>query len=274
MIQKSMLLLSFPMVILTGLVTWKAQERIKAPGIIVDTPRLHCTLPPTFSTGYQREPNGVTPIGQGFDFQGVSWIQADLCFPGTLQLTAAGQVANGEDPILQVALNSEELASEAFDVRRSLKIPVPHPGRLTLGYFNDFYRSDARVATLENLSFSGPSCNNLDVEVPVTTGGLWVPETRTASLVSNIPMTIVPCSAGTLLLRLVGRAGKNVFPLLEFQQQGKLLLSIRTGLNRKAVQLGITAAPLTIRLVNPYFKQLNDRNLKLLSVRFIPNVVK
>lgn len=274
MIQKSLLAFSFPLAILTGVVTWKAQGRIEAPNITVDSPHLDCTLPPTFSTGYQRESNGVTPIGQGFDFQGVSWLQADLCSSGILQLTGLGQVANGEDPILQVALNAETIASEAFDKRRSLKIRIPHPGRLTLGYFNDFYRSDARVATLENMTFFGSSCGNLDVSVPRATGGQWMPDTKTASLVSSVPMTVIPCSAGLLSLRVVGTAGMNIFPLLEFRQQGKLLLSVQTKTNRKALQLKITARPLNITLTNPYFKQLADRNLQLFSVKYYPDPVK
>jgi hypothetical protein len=270
-IQKSLLIFSLPLVFLTILVTWKAQERLSAPELNLDSPALKCTLPPAFSIGYRRESNGVTPAGQGFNFQGLSWIQADFCAPGTLQLTAAGQVANGEKPILQVALNSETLASEAFDKRRSLKIRVPRPGHLTLGYFNDFSKSDARVATLENLSFSGKDCENLEVDVPKATGGQWTSSTRTASLVSSVPMTVTPCSPGTVSLRVVGREGMKIFPLLEFRQQGKLLLSFPTGINRKAIQLTITAAPLTITLTNPYFKQLADRNLFLLSVRYYPD---
>jgi hypothetical protein len=272
--QRSMIAFNLALAVLTGVVVWRAQERVQAPSIALDVPRLNCTFPPTFSAGYQREFNGVAPAGQGFNFQGLSWIQADLCSPGILQLTAAGQVANGENPILQIALNSETLASEAFDKRRSLKIRVPHPGRLTLGYFNDFYRSDARVATLENLSFSGLDCKNLNVDVPRATGGQWAPSTRTASLVSSVPMTVIPCSAGTLSLRTVGSNGAKVFPLLEFRQQGKLLLNIQTGVKRKAIQLKITTAPLTITLINPYFKQVADRNLLLFSVKYYPDSIK
>jgi hypothetical protein len=272
MSQGSLWAFSLACALLTGLVAWEAENKVQSPGITIDAPHLNCTLPPAFTTGYQREPDGIVPAGQGFDFQGVSWLQADLCSTGILKVTAVGQKANGENPVLQIALNSETLASETFGLRRSVNIHVPHSGRLTLGYFNDYYKSDARIATLENLSFSGLSCKSLAVDVPAATGGQWVPQAKTASLVSAVAMTVTPCSAGTLSLRVVGRAGMNIFPMLEFRQQEKPLLSIQTGLNREAIQLDITASPLKINLTNPYFKQLADRNLQLLSVQFVPDI--
>lgn len=271
MTRNSVLAFGIPLALLTGLLSWKAQQQPVAPDIDVARPQLHCTVPPTFHIGYQREPNGVAQIGRGFDFQGVAWIEADLCSPGVLQLTAAGQAANGEDPILQVALNSETLASAGFHAPRSLNIRVPRPGRLTLGYFNDFYKADARVATIEHLGFVGPRCTDIQVDVPRATGGQWTPSTGTASLVSSVPMTVTPCSAGTLSLRVLGRTGANVYPILEIRQRGNLLSSVHTGANLKSLQVLVSAQPVTITLTNPYFKQLADRNLQLLSLQYNPD---
>ena len=257
-----------------GLVTSQARPPAHTIQLLLEEKQLNCKEPPTFRTGYQREEGGIRPIGAGFSFQGVSWLEADLCTPGTLVMTAEGESADGQDPILQIALNSEVLSTQTFGPRRSVNVQVPNRGKLTLGYFNDYYRSDARIATLEAIQYSDLSCGNLKINVPKETGGQWIPEAKTASLVFSVPMTITPCSDGQLSLKVVGRAGAGEFPLIEFRQNKKILAKITTGINRQAVLLNVLAMPITITLVNPYFKQIADRNLNLLRVQFIPEAAR
>lgn len=248
-----------------------AQRPQQTASLQLALPNLSCTQPPKFRVGYQRESNGLQPRDGGFSFQGLSWLETDLCTPGTLILTAAGEVAGGEAPILDVALNSKMLTRESFDRQRTVRLRVPEAGRLTLGYFNDYYRSDARVATLENFSMKGDTCRTLQaVDVPPETGGDWSPSTATATLVAAVPMTVIPCGSGELTLRVVGRAGGKVFPVLKFQQGGRTLLQIPTRETRKAVLLKVTPEPLTVTLINPYFKQLADRNLHIRRLEFRP----
>ena len=271
MTQKPILAFTALTAIFSGVVAWTAHFSVSVPNMTTEHPVQSCNQPPIFKTGYQRESNGVSAIGKGFDFQGVAWLETHICSSGTLQVVAEGKAANGQDPLLQIGLNSETIASEAVGRRKYISVYLPNPGQLTLGYFNDFYRSDARVATLDHISFYGTGCNSLKVVVPPATGGQWEPESRTASLVSNVPMTIEPCSIGSLSLHVMGQAGKYILPLIEFRQAGKHLSTVQTTTERQLIQLSVIALPVTISLINPYFKELADRNLKLISVRFIPD---
>lgn len=248
-----------------------AQRPQQTAPLQLAVPEGSCTQPPRYRVGYRLEPNGLRPLAGGFSFQGLSWVETDLCTPGTLTLTADGDVAGGEAPILDIALNSRVLAREAFDQQRTVKLRVPEAGHLTLGYFNDYYRSDARVATLENFRMTGATCRTLrSVNVPPETGGGWSPGTATATLVTAVPMTVIPCGPGELTLRLLGRAGGDIFPVLRFQQAGHTLLQSQTRETRQIVHLKVTAEPLTITLINPYFKQLADRNLHVTRLDFRP----
>lgn len=260
-----------PVLMATTVLTALAQQREQVRPLAFSR-SLTCAQPPQFRVGYQREGNGILPLEGGFSFQGVSWLEADLCTPGTLTLSADGEVAAGEAPRLQIALNSRVLANESFGSRRTVQLRVPEAGRLTLAYFNDYYRSDARVATLENFRMTGRGCRTVEaVNVPPETGGAWAASTQTATLVFGVPMTLVPCAPGELAVRVLGRAGNDVFPRLSFEQGGRTLLELETRETRQAVRLKVTSGPVTITLTNPYFKQLADRNLNVRRLDFRPD---
>ncbi|MEF2278935.1 hypothetical protein V3W47_11560 [Deinococcus sp. YIM 134068] len=243
-----------------------------APALAVAPPEQRCTQPPVYRVGYKREDNGILPLGAGFSFQGVAWLEVNLCSPGTLVLTADGEVAGGEPPVLHVALNSRTLLSESFRERRTLRLRIPEAGLLTLSYFNDYYRSEARVATLENFRVQGAGCQGLRaVNVPPETGGAWWPDLNLASLVSNVPMSLTPCGPGELTLRVLGRAGGGAFPKLTFTQEGRTLLEVETGKRRRAVRVAVTGVPVHITLTNPFFRQLADRNLNVRRLEFRPD---
>ncbi|MFB9995352.1 hypothetical protein ACFFLM_25760 [Deinococcus oregonensis] len=260
-----------PLLLLTGVVTWQSQQPFSNTVLKAVEPESGCTQPPSFRTGYQREGNGVSAIGTGFNFQGLAWIEASTCSPGTLSITAEGEIAANEAPELQVGLGSDLLLQQSFKEPQTVKLRVPRSGRLILGYFNDYYRSDARVATLESLEFLGLGCNTFKVQVPKATGGEWNVAARTASLVSSVPMTIFPCNAGVLSLQVMGQAGKNIFPQIAFRQDNKILNTIQTSGRRQDVTLRVDDHPVNIMLINPYFKQLADRNLNVRSVVFTPD---
>lgn len=85
-------------------------------------------------------------------------------------MMAAGEVANYQAPIMQIALNSKVLAAQTIDQSQNINVHVSKKGRLTPGYFNDHYLADVRVATLRNPVFSGSPCKILNVLVPKETG--------------------------------------------------------------------------------------------------------
>ena len=274
MTWKQMMAATFPLLLTTSLLVWRDHLPVKANTMTLSNTNLTCSTPPHFQSGYKQDEASLLSVGQGFKFQGVSWLEIDLCSSGILQLTAAGEIANGQAPILQIALNSEVLSVQKFTQRRTVNLHIPVKGRLTLGYFNDYYLADVRVATLENLSLSGSSCKTINVLVPKETGGQWIPENQTATLVSNTPITVIPCAAGTLSLQVVGRAGLGEFPVLNFKQNKIDRLEVRTSKNFQRIQLEINGSPLTVTLMNPYGKTLADRNLNLYSVSFTPDDVK
>lgn len=249
-----------------------AQRPPEVPGLNIHRAPRKCTVPPNYRVGYEREANGVSVAANGgFTFQGVAWLQADICTPGTLTIVADGRVGGGEAPELNVAVDSNTLSAEQFSERRTIQIRVPQAGQLSLAYLNDFYRSDARVGTLENIRFSGRHCRTFTATVPPKTGGGWYPIGNVATLVSDVPMTLTPCSAGTFRIRVVGRAGNQVFPTLVFSQNGVLLRRVQTQTNRQDIALTVGVEPVTVTLINPFFRELDDRNLYIRRLSFSPD---
>jgi hypothetical protein len=264
-------LFAAPVLLLTAVLTWQSQQPRSEAVLEVVEPKLDCQQPPRFRVGYQREANGVSINRLGVNFNGFAWIQAAVCGPGTLSIRAEGEVAANEAPVLQVSLETALLLQESFEELRTVRVRVPSSGRLVLGYFNDYYRSEARVATLESLEVLGTDCKDFEVEVPEATGGEWNKAARTASLVSSVPMTIRPCSAGVFSVRVVGRAGLNVFPNLTFRQNNIIIKSIQLSAQRQNIVVQVTDAPISVMLANPYFKQIADRNLNIRALVFTPD---
>lgn len=270
--RTSRLALALPPLAASALLLALAVRPAQTRALELSQPPLVCTQPPTYRVGYQREENGLQLRGEGFSFQGLSWLEADICAPGTLVLSAEGEVAGGAAPVLDIALNSRPLAREAFDPPRRVELRVPQAGRLTLSYFNDYYRADVRVAEVQHIDLKNTDCGGISrVDVPKATGGIWVPERRYAYLVFDVPMTVTPCAPGTLRMKVSGRPGGGVFPLLEFRQQGHVLLKVRTGETPRWVRLEVGAAPVSITLPNPYGRLVGDRNLNVRQLQFIPD---
>ncbi|QLG11521.1 hypothetical protein HLB42_12580 [Deinococcus sp. D7000] len=234
-------------------------------------PPLACTQPPVFTPGYQAGENYVIPQGEGFKFRAESWLEADLCSAGTLKITADGELAGDEEPQLTVVLDGTVFAAPAFNGERTVELPVPRSGHLLLGYFNDYYLADVRVATLRDVAFTAPTCEGFrSVVVPKETGGVWNDVAHVATLVRAVPMTLTPCAAGTLSMRVIGREGQSAFPELQFQQAGKTLKTFSTSAEFQKMSLAVGAAPLAITLTNPYGETLADRNLNVRRLEFIP----
>ena len=247
-------------------------QRLSAPPLAVTLPSVQrCTEPPKFEVGYQGGENFLVMRNETYRFQSTSWLQADLCSAGTLIITAHGEVAGGEAPILVAALNGQVLGSQPFEQERSWKLRVPASGRLILGYFNDYYLADVRVATLSRFQVSGPICRAVPrIDVPLATGGKWSPAANVATLVSGPALTAVPCGPGQLTFTLVGREGHSAFPQLSIVQGGKLLAQPISRAQPQTVSLKVAAAPIEVTLINPYGKTLADRNLIVTRLGFSP----
>ncbi|WP_104992107.1 hypothetical protein [Deinococcus sp. NW-56] len=261
------------MILVAALLGWQAQRLALggAPLKADATPRT-CTTPPRFRVGYPAEAAPPSLPDQAFNFMGNSWLVADICAPGSLRITAEGQAAGGDAPHLEVALNSQVIWQGEFTGRREVNIPVPGPGHLTLGYFNDYYRSEYRNAVLERVNFEGrDGCEAVEVTVPENAGGAWDPNGRTVSWLFAPQVTLRPCAAGTLTLQAYGQSGGGTFSTLAFAQNGRELRRVRLSEVHKELRLNVASSPVQIRILNPYFQELGDRNLYLKAVVFSPN---
>ncbi|GGK25229.1 hypothetical protein GCM10008955_18620 [Deinococcus malanensis] len=260
-----------PLVALTALLTWQAQRLpLQGQPLQSDTSSLECTTRARFDLGFPTTTPPQPLPDQAYSFMGNAWLTTDVCTPGTLRLTAEGQEAGGEAPRLEVALNSRVIWEGEFTQRREVSIPVPSAGHLTLGYFNDYYRSEYRSALLQELKFEAPVCRTFQVSVPEDAGGVWDPGSRSVGWLFAPPITLKPCGAGTLSLRASGQAGGEAFATLAFTQGGHELLRARLGGQPRNLTLDVGATPVQVRIVNPYFKELGDRNLYLRTLKFVP----
>ncbi|TSA81469.1 hypothetical protein FNU79_15175 [Deinococcus detaillensis] len=231
---------------------------------------LHCTKPPKFEVGYQSGKDNLIIQNETYRFLSTSWLQADLCSAGTLEITAHGEVAGSEEPILLAALNGQVLNTQPFNQERTWKLNVSEPGRLILGYFNDYTLTDVRIATLSSFWFSGPTCHVLpQIDVPAA-GGKWYPAANVATLVNGLALTAVPCGPGQLTFTLVGREGNRAFPQLIIVQAGEVLGKPISRAQLQTVSLTVSALPITITITNPYYQTLADRNLIVTRLKFSP----
>lgn len=197
------------------------------------------------------------------------WLWAQPCEAGKLRVVADGQVAGGDAPELEVALNSRLLWRGRFSGRREVEIAIPSGGRLTVGYFNDYYSAESRGVLFDRLKLSG-ACRAVSVQMPEAAGSWWTPESRNGGWLSGQPVTLTPCGTGTLHLRVWGRQAGGEYGTLRFQQGARLLQEIKLTSEPREVRLDLTDEPLNIRLVNPYYKELGDRNLFLRRIEFTP----
>lgn len=252
-----------------GLVTLFAQTRPAPPAPFTSPPfSTECTTAP--KTEYQRDVNGVTFEGQQVFFRGFSLISMNVCQPGELVIDAEPQLAGKEAPRLVMGLNNETLGERTIRQRETFRVPLKEAGKVTLGYFNDYYLSEARVITYEKFKFSGNSCSSLEVTASPETGGSYNPATNSANATWRVPIIVKPCSSGILNFLVIGRPADNIYPILKLSQAGQADRIIQTSNLRQAVQVRVSNAPLTLTLTNPYFKELADRNLILHSVQFVP----
>ncbi|GAA4018248.1 hypothetical protein GCM10022631_33980 [Deinococcus rubellus] len=264
------LLVGLPLV--TAGVMGALAQRLSPQSLPIALPStLHCTEPPKFEVGYQGGENYLVVQNDTYRFQSTSWLQADLCLAGTLEMTAHGELAGDESPRLVAALDGQVLDTQPFTQERTWKLNVPASGRLILGYFNDYYLADVRVATLSRFRVSGPACQAVpQIDVPLATGGKWYPAANVATLVRGPALTAVPCGPGQLTFTLVGREGNHAFPQLSIVQAGKVLAQPVSQAQPQMVSLKVGASPITMTLTNPYGKTLADRNLIVTRLVFSP----
>lgn len=232
------------------------------------------TLPPTdcgplkLTPSYERDPGNAALTPRGVLFKSFAIVSAPICEPGELVLRLESQLGGPEAPRLTVGLDEASLGEWAITQPRELRIRIPKAGRLTLGYFNDYYRSEVRMVTYEQFKLDAP-CQTLGVEAPPETGGGYDAVNNRAWATAAVPITLKPCAAGSLSFRLLGTSAAGTAPRVEVTQNGESLRQLTAG-SRQLVQVPVGAGEVSLKLLNPYFKELADRNLLVRSVTFRP----
>ncbi|THF87135.1 hypothetical protein E7T09_08200 [Deinococcus sp. KSM4-11] len=252
--------------VLTGRSIQPSELKVGSPAVAA------CAQPPVFKPGYQRGKDYVVRQGKGYHFGGEAWVEATVCSAGTLAVTAYGELGGVEEPQLTVALNGDILASITFDHERTVQIQLPEAGEVIVAYLNDFYATDSRVIFLRDIKLSGTGCQDLQKIQFVKGKGIDLdPAAHTASLASGVPLTFTPCRAGELQVLALGRKGRSALPILKISEGGAVLYQRPVGTTWRPLRLNVQQRPLTLQLVNPYWKTLADRNLIVSKLNFTPN---
>lgn len=249
-----------PILAFVWLTVLLTQDKKSVTPLDLKVPLLKCSSPPIYKIGYSRESNGVTSVKNGFDFQGLAWIETQVCSAGILTVVGSGQTAKGIAPILRIDLNTQTLADESFTSEHTLHLWIPGPGRLKLGYYNDYYSAVVREARFSNIAVSG--CKSPPaVELSEGTQGQTI-------LNSQVPFTILPCAAGKLSFDVVGFPAVGEFPKIMISQRKKILLRSESTSKTQSLQVDVEADPIAVTMTNFYGKVIDDRNLYIKRIQF------
>ena len=71
-------------------------------------------------------------------------------------------------------------------------------------------------------------------------------------------------------MRLLGRKGNGALPILKITQGSRELYRQPVATTWQPLSLNVQRRPLTLTLINPYWKTLADRNLNVRRLEFVP----
>lgn len=242
-------------------------------GFVLATPNglhNHCSDQLAFTPHPISGPAAITVKNGQISFLSNGFVSTTLCQSGNLTITAKGQLGGDELPKLIIQSGDQILSSPTFSDRKTVNVHLSQPGRLTLGYFNDYYRAELRLLTLSGFKLESTSCQTITFDVPAMTGGGYQAYSNTATLIYQFPMTLVPCAAGKLTFTATGQSAGGHYPAFELSQNQQVIQTFTSSSARQKVQVELDASPLSIKVTNPYAKQVADRNLLVYSVKFVP----
>lgn len=258
-------------VLAVGLITMMALRPGPVPVPLTMLPVEDCEpeTPTSLKKEYELDAGGVLLQGKQVIFRGISLVSMMVCDPGELVLDVEPKLAGREWPRLTLGLGDLDLGEWHVGKRQTIRVEVPASGKVTLGYFNDYYRSEARIAFYENFRFSGTTCDTMEITAEPATGGAYDKAGNFATATSSVPIIIKPCDRGVLSFLVLGRSAHNAYPSIKLEQSGKSLSVLKTTGLRRAVQVEVEAQPLRLSVINPYFRELEDRSLTIHSVEFL-----
>lgn len=206
--------------------------------------------PPTFAPLW--DDGGVLEREQGWALMGVGAVSVTVCGPGTLTVTARGELAGDELPLLTVSLGPRPLAAFAVgEVAQEHRVAVPGAGLLSVGYPNDFYASRYRYVILRDMTCAGEALPN-------------------ATLIRE--PVVLACAGELALTAAPGEHGEGVPqepPRLRLSD-GNAVLAERELRGEDRLRVSVAPGEVTVEVLNPYSEQLADRNLIVEALVFTP----
>ena len=229
-----------------------------------------CSQNAKFEIGGSKDKDGIIRQGEGFSFQGLSWLALNACKPGLLTFTADGEVVFGSPPQLDVALNGVVIDSEKFSGRRTVRVRIPQSGLVTITFVNDYYKADVRIAIFSRPMMSSGACRSIiGVNTPFESAGTWDAIHQVGTVVRrDPPITIVPCTEGKFTFYLKGQAGAGEYPKISISQAGSTIQTCQTGPEFKRLAIKVKNEPIEFSVVNPYAKLIADRNVNVSRISF------
>ncbi|WP_155864513.1 hypothetical protein [Deinococcus ficus] len=171
---------------------------------------------------------------------------------------------------MSVMLDGTLLADLPVTRPDTFKVNVPHAGHLQVGYFNDYYESEARLIEFRNMRLNRRECQFItDVTIPSEKGGGWAPAPRIGTLFSDLPGTVRPCGPGRLTFTVRGQIAQGKKPILRVTQKGAVLLNQQIAAAPSTIELEVSGEPLQMQLLNPYAREIADRNLHLRNLSWV-----
>jgi hypothetical protein len=218
------------------------------------------------STGWTY-PDG-SAVDLSHDINITQYISSNNCGPGFINFKVHGSVISGSGPVLGISSGSSSLSQQEYRSLKNVSMRINSTDPVSLIYLNDFYSSEARIASFYNVRFNNPKCHLPDVSVVQPNIGNWNPRAAAGALVSKNPTTMRVCSNGQLTMYMVGQRAQGYNPIVSITRGGEILFSKEIG-NQVEIRLESAAESVfTLRLLNPYSKELANRDLIISDLKF------
>jgi hypothetical protein len=213
-------------------------------------------------------PDG-SAVDLGHDVNITQYISSNNCGPGFLDFEVHGSVINGSGPVLGISSGNSSLLQREYRSLKNFSMRINSTDPVSIIYLNDFYSSEARIVSFYNVRFNNSKCHLPDVSVIQPNIGNWNPKAAAGALVSKNPTNIHVCSNGELTMDMVGQRAQGYYPLVSITRGGEIVFSKEIG-SQVEIRLKSAAESIfTLRLLNPYSKELANRDLIISNLKFI-----
>lgn len=232
-----------------------------------DEPKVTCMVDSDWTISSK---SSISIRDGGFKFQADSLIYRRLCGEASLKVTLPEQtVVGGSGPEIGVSIGKKTLLVKEIRRAETLNIPINEPGLLGIAFLNDYYRSEARVIEFTQVRYTNSDCRVPQVKVPQPNLGGWYETARSGTLVSAPITTFTLCGIGTLSMQLKGSAAGGQAPILRITLDGKVIREMALNETQNWSFKAMKPGKIGFQLMNPYTKELADRNLVIDNIQLI-----